>query len=163
MAGTWQQTHSKMAKRTNIEELTTTCVYYFDFANGDVDTAMADSDCADRHAVDVQTDQLSRGGNSTSFTDSFQIIWVAAELDAWALDHVQWFATNMTQLLIQHLPECIAWIPFAIDSLQREEEKQGKPHQRVCQETNDWATDTAEATGVRSVPQHPGVLWSTEL
>ena len=153
-----------MTKRTNIEELTSTCSYYFDFTNGDVefqvDKATADFDCDDRRElVVVQADHGSRDGHSMCFTDSFNIIWVAAELDAWALDHMQWFATNMTQLLIQHLPECIAWIPFAIDNLQREQEKQGKQHQ----EDDDQENDTAEATRVRRVPLHPGVLWSTEL
>jgi hypothetical protein len=157
-----------MAKRTNIiEELTTTGFCYFDFANGDVEvqvgTDKADSDFDVLRAPIAQANHRANGSNATCFTDSSNIIWVAAELDAWALDNMQWFATNMAQLLIQHLPECIAWIPFAIDSLQREQEKQRKQNQRASQEDDDWENDKAKAARVRSVPFHPGVLWSTEL
>ena len=157
-----------MAERTNIiEELTTTGFYYFDFANGDVEvkvgTDTVDLDLDHLRAPTAQANHRSNGSNATCFTDSSNIIWVAAELDAWALDNMQWFATNMAQLLIQHLPECIAWIPFAIDSLQREQEKQRKQNQRASQEDDDWENDKAKAARVRSVPFHPGVLWSTEL
>jgi len=130
--------------------------YCFDFANGTVEQQFDgehcyhDDDDDDVEASQSTTKNAIASSSSPSSSDSDScfsesaIVFAAAEMDTWAVDQVHWLVTHMKLLLLEHLPECVAWIPFAIDRLQQEHEQQ--------QQQKD-----------RRAPQHPGVLWSTQL
>ena len=156
-----------------LTEHSPTHTYYLDFADGDVEGDVASGTDSDHTCLIGQqpnrapkwttVSASSTSRNDLGFSDSSKICHAAAEVDAWALGGLQWFVANMKSLLLYHLPECIAWIPFAIDSLQHEQDQPKKIQLQVHEEYSSWKHDDAGLGSPCRVPAHPGVFWSTEL
>lgn len=129
--------------------------FCFDFAKGDVDQFDdGESDDYDYVFPPNSDNNISPPSSSnSSYISESAILLAAADVDTWAVEHLQWLMKHMKLVLLEHFPECIAWIVFAIDRLQQEHDRKHQQEQEQNNSSNSRST----------APQHPGVLWSTQL